>query len=121
MALSRIAFGEWTPDQPGITTGLQRAENVFPKANGYGAVPTVVDYSTAASEDLNNVVAGRTTVGGTILFAGGATKLFKLDSAKAIKLIGDDCKDSGGQGSTIPIESSKGKMSAAYWADKVKW
>jgi hypothetical protein len=81
MALSRIAFGEWTPDQPGITTGLQRAENVFPKANGYGAVPTVVDYSAAASEDLNNVVAGRTTVGGTILFAGGATKLFKLNSA----------------------------------------
>ena len=40
------------------------------------------------------------------------TRLFKLDSAKAIKLIGDDCKDSGGQGSTVPIESSKGKMSA---------
>lgn len=81
MALSRITFGEWTPDQPGITTGLQRAENVFPKANGYGAVPTVVDYSGSASENLNNVVAGRTTVGGTILFAGGATKLFKLDQS----------------------------------------
>jgi hypothetical protein len=81
MALSRIAFGEWTPDQPGLTNGLQRAENVFPQANGYGAVPTVVDYSAAASETLNNVVAGRTTVGGTILFAGGATKLFKLDQA----------------------------------------
>jgi hypothetical protein len=40
------------------------------------------------------------------------TRLFKLDSAKAIKLIGDDCKDSGGQGSTVPIDSSKGKMSA---------
>jgi hypothetical protein len=80
MALSRIAFGEWTPDQPGLTNGLQRAENVFPQANGYGAVPTVVDYSAAASEALTNVVAGRTTVGGTILFAGGATKLFKLDS-----------------------------------------
>ena len=81
MALSRIAFGEWTPDQPGLTNGLQRAENVFPQANGYGAVPIVVDYSAAASETLNNVVAGRTTVGGTILFAGGATKLFKLDQA----------------------------------------
>jgi len=81
MALSRITLGEWTPDQPGLTNGLQRAENVFPQANGYGAIPTVVDYSAAASESLNNVVAGRTTVGGTILFAGGATKLFKLDSA----------------------------------------
>lgn len=81
MALSRITLGEWTPDQPGLANGLQRAENVYPKAVGYGAVPTVVDYSAAASENLNNVVAGRTTVGGTILFAGGATKLFKLDSA----------------------------------------
>lgn len=40
------------------------------------------------------------------------SRLFKVDSAKAIKLIGDDCKDSGGQGSTIPIDSPKGKMSA---------
>jgi len=40
------------------------------------------------------------------------TRLFKVDSAKAIKLIGDDCKDSGGQGSTVPIDSLKGKMSA---------
>lgn len=40
------------------------------------------------------------------------TRLFKVDSAKAIKLIGDDCKDSGGQGSTVPIDSSKGKISA---------
>ena len=81
MALSRITLGEWTPDQPGLTNGLQRAENVYPRQNGYGAVPTVVDYSGSASETLNNVVAGRTTVGGTILFAGGATKLFKLDQA----------------------------------------
>lgn len=93
MALSRITFGEWTPDQPGLTTGLQRAENVFPKANGYGAVPTVVDYSDDASEDLNNVVAGRTTVGGTILLAGGATKLFRLDQAD---LSMDDISQSGG-------------------------
>lgn len=93
MALSRITFGEWTPDQPGLTTGLQRAENVFPKANGYGAVPTVVDYSESASEDLNNVVAGRTTIGGTILLAGGATKLFRLDQAD---LSMDNISQSGG-------------------------
>lgn len=93
MALNRITFGEWTPDQPGLTTGLQRAENVYPKANGYGAVPTVVDYSGDASEDLNNVVAGRTTIGGTIILAGGATKLFKLDQAD---LSLDDISQAGG-------------------------
>jgi hypothetical protein len=81
MAISRITFGEWTPDQPGITNGLRRAENVYSKLVGYGAIPTVVDYSAAASENLNNVVAGKTTAGATIVFAGGSTKLFKLDSA----------------------------------------
>ena len=81
MAISRITFGEWTPDQPGITNGLQRAENVFSKAVGYGPLQSAVDYSGSASEDLTNVVAGKNTSGTTIVFAGGATKLFKLDTA----------------------------------------
>ena len=81
MAISRVTFGEWTPDQPGLTNGLRRAENVYPKLVGYGAIPIAVDYSAAASESLNNVVAGKTTSGGTTVFAGGSTKLFKLDSA----------------------------------------
>lgn len=80
MAISRITFGEWTPDQPGITNGLQRAENVFSKAVGYGAIQTAVDYSGSASENLNNVVAGRKSDGTTLVFAGGSTKLFKLDT-----------------------------------------
>lgn len=80
MALSRITFGEWTPDQPGITNGLRRAENVYSKQTGYGALPTVVDYSGSASENLNSVVAAKTTLGATLVFAGGDTKLFKLDS-----------------------------------------
>ena len=81
MAISRITFGEWTPDQPGITNGLQRAENVFAKAVGYGAINAAEDYSAAASENLNNVVAAKTTDGVTLVFAGGGTKLFKLDGA----------------------------------------
>ena len=80
MALSRINFGEWTPDQPGLTNGLQRAENVFPKQTGYGAINAAEDYSANASENLNNVVAARTSAtGATAVFAGGVTKLFKLD------------------------------------------
>ena len=80
MAISRVSFGEWTPDQPGITNGLQRAENVFPQAVGYGPIKQGVDYSESASENLNNVVAGKTAAGATIVMAGGSTKLFKLDS-----------------------------------------
>ncbi len=82
MAISRLSFGEWTPDQPGLTNGLQRAENVFAKAVGYGAINAAEDYSAAASENLNNVVAARTTATGiTAVFAGGATKLFKFDTS----------------------------------------
>jgi len=81
MAISRLTFGEWTPDQPGLANGLQRAENVFSKAVGYGAINAAVDYSAAASENLTNVVAGKTAAGATIVFAGGATKLFKLDAS----------------------------------------
>jgi hypothetical protein len=80
MAISRISFGEWTPDQPGLANGLQRAENVFSKAVGYGAINAAEEYSDAASENLNNVVAAKTSAGATIVFAGGATKLFKLDA-----------------------------------------
>jgi hypothetical protein len=80
MAISRISFGEWTPDQPGITNGLQKAENVFPQAVGYGPIKSAVDYSDSASENLNNVVAGKTVAGATIVLAGGPTKLFKLDA-----------------------------------------
>ena len=93
MAISRITFGEWTPDQPGITNGLRRAENVYPKLVGYGAIPTVVNYSATASENLNNVVAGKTTAGATSVFAGGSTKLFKLDQGD---LSLDDVSKSGG-------------------------
>lgn len=93
MAISRITFGEWTPDQPGITNGLQRAENVFSKAVGYGGLQSAVDYSGSASENLNNVVAAKNTSGTTIVFAGGATKLFKLDTSD---LSLDDVSKSGG-------------------------
>ena len=81
MAISRITFGEWTPDQPGLANGLQRAENVFSKAVGYGAINAAKEYSAAASENLNNVVAGKTAAGATLVFAGSATKLFKLDAS----------------------------------------
>ena len=81
MATSRITFGEWLPDQPGVIGALTTAKNVFPKAVGYGPFPNSVEFSQAASEDLNSVVAARDTNGDTKIFAGGPTKLFLLDSA----------------------------------------
>ncbi len=80
MATTRVNFTEWLPDQPGVTGALTNALNVYPKAVGYGPLPTEEDYSGAASEDLNSVFAGKDPSGNTRVFAGSSTKLFLLDS-----------------------------------------
>jgi hypothetical protein len=80
MATQRIAFTEWTPDLAGVAENLAVAKNVVPSALGYNPFPTAVDYSAAASEDLNNVFAGKFS-STTTVFSGGTTKLFKFDGA----------------------------------------
>jgi hypothetical protein len=80
MANQRISFGEWLPDQPSVTGALVKAENVYSRAIGYGGVPSAVDYTQAASEPLNNVVAGKNPDGSTTIFAGSQTNLYKLDT-----------------------------------------
>ena len=80
MATQRIAFTEWTPDLAGVAENLSIAKNVVPTALGYNPFPLGVDYSAAASENLNNVFAGKFSAT-TNIFAGGATKLFRLDGA----------------------------------------
>lgn len=80
MATKRIEFTEWLPDQPSLSSALTEATNVVPVGVGYAPFPAVVNLSSDASENLNNVYAGKF---GAInqLFAGGATKLFKYNSA----------------------------------------
>lgn len=98
--MARIEFKDWLPDQPGITGVVKEALNVVPQAVGYGPLRTPVDYSQSASETLNNVVAGRNpATGATEVFAGGETKLFKLDSGD---LSLDDVSKMGGY--TTPAE-----------------
>ena len=80
MATQRITFTEWTPDLAGVAENLSIAQNVVPTALGYNPFPLAVDYSAAASENLNNVFAGKFSATTTV-FAGGATKLFKFDGA----------------------------------------
>ena len=81
MAISKVTFTEWLPDQPGVVGALTNAQNVFPKAVGYGAFPEEEDYSLAADETLNSVTAGIDASGNTKVVAGGSTKLFLLDSS----------------------------------------
>ena len=80
MATQRILFEEWLPDQPSVSKSVREALNVVPVLNGYTYINSAANYSAAASENLNNVFAGK--FGGTVtVFAGGGTKLFKLDNS----------------------------------------
>jgi hypothetical protein len=79
MPETKITFGEWLPDQPGIAGALQAAYNVYPQQIGYGPIPSLTDYSNSASENLTRVFSGKIASSST-MFAGGATKLFKYNS-----------------------------------------
>ena len=82
MAKTRVNFGEWTPDQPGIA-GVTEAVNCYPVANGYAPLNSIEAYpndSTTASENLLVSFGGKFG-GQNTLFAAGATKIFKFDPA----------------------------------------
>jgi hypothetical protein len=78
--LIKLDMAEWLPDRPGVVGALTEAQNVYPVAAGYAPFPSAVILSDAASEELITCFAGKIS-GSTTLFAGGATKLFKYDSA----------------------------------------
>ena len=79
MPTQRIQFKDWLPDQPSVLDTVSEANNVIPLAVGYGPFKSAVDYSGAAAEDLTNVFAAKIN-NDVSIFAGGLTKLFKLDS-----------------------------------------
>jgi hypothetical protein len=80
MSTQRIQFKDWLPDQPSIIDTVSEANNVIPLAIGYGPFKSAANYSGAATEDLTNCFA--TKIDNDVsVFAGGLTKLFKLDSS----------------------------------------
>jgi len=80
MTTKRLQFTDWLPDQPANAGSLNDAKNVFPVGIGYGAFPSAEDFSNSASENINNIFVAK--FGANVeVFAGGATKLFKLDIA----------------------------------------
>jgi hypothetical protein len=84
MATQRLNFGEWMPDQPGITGALMDAKNVVSQAVGYGPLPTAATFSAAASENLTTLVAGKTPANATKLFAAGSTKIYDVSGVGAL-------------------------------------
>jgi hypothetical protein len=79
MPTQRIQFKDWLPDQPSILDTVSQANNVIPLAVGYGQFKSAVNYSGAATENLTNCFAAKVNADVSI-FAGGATKLFKVSS-----------------------------------------
>ena len=78
MTTKRLQFTDWLPDQPANAGSLNDAKNVYPLGIGYGAFPSSVDFSNAASETLNSVFVAK--FGAVVeVFAGSATKIYKLN------------------------------------------
>jgi len=80
MPTQHIQFKNWLPDQPSILDAVSEANNVTPLAVGYGSFKSAVNYSGAATEDLTNCFSTKLDTDVSV-FAGGLTKLFKLDSS----------------------------------------
>lgn len=78
MATQRIIFGEWMPDQSGISGALSDAKNCVSQAIGYGPFPQAVAFSESASENLTSLFAGKQPDGITKLFAAGRTKIYTV-------------------------------------------
>jgi len=75
---TRVQFEEWLPDQPSVTS-LRDAKNVYPTSIGYAPFANEENFSSDASENLNSVFGSK--YGDEVaIFAGSATKLFKLDA-----------------------------------------
>jgi len=78
MAQTRITFGEWMPDQSGISGALTDAKNVVSQAIGYGPFPTPVSFSSAAAENLTSLYAAKAPDGNTVLFTAGLSKIYTV-------------------------------------------
>ena len=80
--MQKIIFGEWLPDQPGVTGAITDAKNCYPVANGYAPIKSEADYSDAAGATLLLTFAGKFD-GASTLFAASATQIYKFDSSDA--------------------------------------
>ena len=96
MPTQRLQFTEWLPDQPAMSGSLIDAKNVYPVSLGYAGFANAENYSSSASENLNNIIVGKFGTDVEI-FGGGSTKLFKMNNTTRALA---DVSTSGGYSST---------------------
>ncbi len=83
----RLTFGQWTPDRPGVAGSLVEAKNVIPTLVGYGPMPSAIDFSNSATENLLTCTIGR-WVTETVLFGAGANFLYRYFPTKSVTITG---------------------------------
>lgn len=81
MATTRVTFGEWMPDQTGLSGSLTDAKNVVSQAIGYGPFPTPVSFSSAAAENLTSLYAAKAPDSNTYFFAAGLSKIYTVSGS----------------------------------------
>ena len=79
--MSLIPWGQWRPDVSDYNgEHTQRAENVFPRGDGYGPVPNLSAFTDALPAACRGAFLALNTDGTIALFAGTATKLYKMSN-----------------------------------------
>ena len=78
-----LPFGEWTPDQADLGSGgATVAKNVWPRTErSYGPINTFTSFTNALDARCQGFFAGRSKAGNVAVFAGNASKLYKLATA----------------------------------------
>lgn len=75
-----INFGEWLPDQPRLGNSCITATNVYPAARGYKPFPGPSPQTDALSAKCIGWISFKRTSGAIEVFAGTATKLYRLNN-----------------------------------------
>jgi len=113
----KILFGEWLPDQPGITGSVMEAVNCYPVTNGYAPLRDAADYSSSSGETLLVTFAGK-SAGSSTLFAASATSIYKFDSSDASL---DAVKTSYSAIESWDVTQFGSKLILANGADKLQY
>lgn len=80
MATTKILFGEWLPDQPGVSGAVTDAVNCYAVSNGYAPFPSESELSNAADATLLISFAGKYATLSS-LFGASSTNLYKYNPA----------------------------------------
>jgi hypothetical protein len=76
-----LPFGEWRPDVADYQQQHSRSViNVIPRGDGYGPVKALQAFSDALLATCRGAFLATNTDGSVVVFAGTATKLYKLDN-----------------------------------------